>query len=50
MGKYFVESVTNRDYTVLMGITIFYAAIYIVMVFIVDIAYGLIDPRIKFKN
>ena len=50
MGKYFVESVTNRDYTVLMGITIFYAAIYIIMVFIVDIAYGLIDPRIKFKN
>lgn len=50
MGKYFVESVTNRDYTVLMGLTIFYAAIYIVMVFIVDIAYGLIDPRIKLKD
>jgi len=50
MGKYFVESVTNRDYTVLMGITIFYAAIYIIMVFIVDIAYGLIDPRIKFRD
>lgn len=50
MGKYFVESVTNRDYTVIMGITIFYAAIYIVMVFIVDIAYGLIDPRIKLRD
>lgn len=50
MGKYFVESVTNRDYTVLMGITIFYAAIYIVMVFIVDIAYGFIDPRIKLRD
>ena len=50
MGKYFVESVTNRDYTVLMGITIFYAAIYILMVFVVDIAYGLIDPRIKLKD
>lgn len=50
MGKYFVESVTNRDYTVLMGITVFYAAIYIVMVFVVDIAYGLIDPRIKLKD
>lgn len=50
MGKYFVESVTNRDYTVLMGITVFYAAIYILMVFIVDIAYGLIDPRIKLKD
>ncbi len=50
MGKYFVESVTNRDYTVLLGLTIFYAAIYVVMVFIVDIAYGLIDPRIKLKD
>lgn len=50
MGKYFVESVTNRDYTVLMGITVFYAAIYILMVFVVDIAYGLIDPRIKLRD
>lgn len=47
MGKYFVESVGNRDYTVLMGTTIFYAAIAIFMIFIVDILYGLIDPRIK---
>lgn len=50
MGKYFVESVTNRDYTIIMGMTIFYAAIYIVMVFIVDIAYAYIDPRIKLKD
>lgn len=50
MGKYFVESVTNRDYTIIMGITIFYAAIYIIMVFIVDIVYGLVDPRIKLKD
>ncbi|MCT4593234.1 MAG: ABC transporter permease [Anaeromicrobium sp.] len=47
MGKYFVESVNNRDYTVIMGVTIFYAMFLIVMVFIVDILYGLIDPRIK---
>ena len=50
LGKYFVESVTNRDYTIIMGLTIFYAAIYIVMVFIVDIAYAYIDPRIKLKD
>ena len=50
MGKYFVESVTNRDYTVIMGMTLFYAAIYIVMVLLVDIAYALIDPRIKLKQ
>jgi len=47
MGKYFVESVGNRDYTVLMGTTVFYAALVIVAILIVDVAYGMIDPRIK---
>jgi oligopeptide transport system permease protein len=47
MGKHFVESVGNRDYTVLLGTTVFYAAFSIFMIFLVDIAYGLIDPRIK---
>ncbi len=47
MGKLFVESVGNRDYTMIMGTTIFYAAFAIFMIFIVDIAYGIIDPRIK---
>lgn len=50
MGKYFVDSVTNRDYTVIMGMTLFYAAIYIIMVFLVDISYALIDPRIKLQD
>lgn len=47
MGQYFVESITNRDYTVIMGMTVFYAAFYIIMVLLVDVAYALIDPRIK---
>ena len=47
MGRMFVESISNRDYTVIMGVTIFYAAILVVMVFIVDLVYGVIDPRIK---
>lgn len=47
MGKYFVIGVTNRDYTVIIGMTVFYAAFYIIMVFLVDIAYSFIDPRIK---
>ena len=50
MGKYFVESVGNRDYTVIIGVTVFYAAFYIIMVFLVDIIYGLIDPRIKLED
>jgi oligopeptide transport system permease protein len=47
MGKFFVQSITNRDYTAILGFTLFYAAVLIIMVFIVDIFYGLIDPRIK---
>ena len=47
MGVHFVTSITNRDYTAIMGMTIFYAAILVTMVFIVDIIYVMIDPRIK---
>ncbi|MFT8320297.1 MAG: ABC transporter permease [Bacillus sp. (in: firmicutes)] len=47
MGKYFVDSINNRDYPVIMGTTIFYSAILIVMLFLVDVAYGILDPRIK---
>jgi oligopeptide transport system permease protein len=47
IGKYYVTSVGNRDYTMIMGITMFYAAIYVVMVLLVDVAYTWIDPRIK---
>lgn len=47
LGRHFVESVTNRDYTTIMGITVFYAVFYLIMIFLVDIAYSLIDPRIK---
>ena len=50
IGRYFVESVSNRDYTVLLGITVFYAAFYVMMVFLVDIGYAIIDPRIKFNK
>lgn len=47
MGQYFVESINQRDYPVIMGTTVFYSAFLIVMLFLVDIAYGILDPRIK---
>ncbi|KAB2330606.1 ABC transporter permease [Bacillus mesophilum] len=47
MGKYFVESINQRDYPVIMGTTVFYSSILIIMLFLVDIAYGILDPRIK---
>lgn len=48
LGKYFVNSVSQRDYTTIMGVTIFYAAFLMAMVLVVDIFYCLIDPRIKY--
>jgi oligopeptide transport system permease protein len=47
IGRQFVLSITNRDYTAIMGITIFYAAILMVMLLIVDLLYVWLDPRIK---
>ncbi|MCQ6561976.1 ABC transporter permease [Paenibacillus mendelii] len=47
LGKFFTMSVSNRDYTLIMGITLFYAAILMFARFLTDIAYALIDPRIK---
>lgn len=47
LGNEFVESVTNRDYTVIMGTTVFFGALLLVSILIVDIIYSLIDPRIK---
>ncbi len=48
LGVHFVNSVTQRDYTTIMGVTIFYATFLMAMVFIVDVFYCLIDPRIKY--
>ncbi|WP_047980555.1 ABC transporter permease [Ornithinibacillus contaminans] len=47
LGKEFVTSITNRDYTVIMGTTVFYSVILLFSILIVDLIYGLIDPRIK---
>jgi len=49
LGSDFISSITNRDYTLIMGTTIFLASLIIVMNLLVDIAYKLIDPRIKLK-
>ena len=46
LGKEFISSITNRDYTMIMGTTIFLAAILITLNVIVDITYKVIDPRI----
>ncbi len=49
LGQFFVQSAFNRDYTLLMGTVIVYSVILIIMNFIVDIAYGYLDPRISYS-
>jgi oligopeptide transport system permease protein len=47
LGRYYVTSITNLDYTMIMGLTIFFAGFLVVMNLLVDVVYVLIDPRIK---
>ncbi|GIP15874.1 oligopeptide transport system permease protein OppB [Paenibacillus montaniterrae] len=47
IGKHFVTSIIDRDYPLIMGITIFYAAILMLTRFLADVAYVLVDPRMR---
>ncbi len=47
LGTFFVTSISNRDYTTIMGVTIFYSALLVSLNLVVDICLGFIDPRIK---
>ena len=47
LGRYFVNAISARDYTLVMGVTIFYAALIIGMNLLCDILYQIVDPRIK---
>ncbi|MBZ2175289.1 ABC transporter permease [Schnuerera sp. xch1] len=47
LGMFFTTSVFNRDYTLIMGVTVFYAIILVTALLVVDIAYMLVDPRIR---
>ena len=49
LGNFFVKSALNRDYTLIMGTVIVYSLILVVMNLVVDIIYGLLDPRISYK-
>jgi len=47
IGRYFVQGALNRDYTLVMGVVICYATLIIFLNFLADIAYGLLDPRVR---
>jgi oligopeptide transport system permease protein len=50
LGQWLITSVSNRDYPLILGLTLFFSFILITMNFIVDIIYGIIDPRIRLKK
>lgn len=49
LGRYFVQAVQQLDYTVIMGTTVFYGSFLVIMVIIVDILYGFINPRVRLE-
>jgi oligopeptide transport system permease protein len=49
LGKYYVSSVSNRDYSVVMGLAVLLSVVIIIANLIVDILYGLLDPRIRYE-
>jgi len=49
LGRYFVQGALNRDYTLVMGVVVFYGALIILFNFIVDLVYALLDPRIRYR-
>jgi oligopeptide transport system permease protein len=49
IGRYFVQGALNRDYTLVMGVVIFFAVLIIVLNLIVDLIYGLLDPKVRYE-
>ena len=47
LGRHFVPAMQNLDYTLVLGLTVFFGVFLIAMNFLVDVAYGVIDPRIR---
>jgi len=50
LGSYFVQGALNRDYTLVMGIVIFYGVLIIVLNFLVDLIYAWLDPKIRYDE
>lgn len=49
IGRYFVEGALNRDYTVVLGVIIFYASFIIILNLVADILYRVLDPRVRLE-
>jgi oligopeptide transport system permease protein len=49
IGRYFIQGALNRDYTLVMGVVIFYAALIILLNLVVDVLYALLDPKVRYQ-
>ena len=49
MGRFFITAVTNRDYPLIMGVTLVYAVLIVIANLLVDMIYGWLDPRVTLK-
>lgn len=49
MGRFFITAVTNRDYPLIMGVTLVYALLIVIANTVVDMIYGWLDPRVTLK-
>ncbi|MDD5392687.1 MAG: oligopeptide ABC transporter permease OppB [Thiothrix sp.] len=49
IGRHFVQGALNRDYTLVMGVVVFYGVLIIAMNLLVDVVYGLVDPRVRYE-
>ena len=49
IGRYFIQGALNRDYTLVMGVVIFYATLIILLNLVVDMLYALLDPKVRYR-
>ena len=48
IGRYFVQGALNRDYTLVLGVVVFFAVVIVIFNLIVDLVYGLLDPKVRY--
>jgi oligopeptide transport system permease protein len=48
IGRYFVQAALNRDYTLVLGVVVFYGTLIVLFNLAVDLVYGLLDPKVRY--
>ena len=48
IGRYFVQGALNRDYTLVLGVVVFYGVLIILFNLLVDLAYAFLDPKVRY--